>query len=243
MFRTGKRRAFIHNLRLAVMLSFVAGIVNISGVLSINILTTNVTGHFAFFSEFFVKGNYQIAVHYISYIIAFLFGAICCGLIVEVAQKGSSSAPHKIPILLEIITLISVVTMFKTVSAEWTARILLFSMGLQNALVTKISKATVRTTHLTGLFTDLGIEISQLFFHRNEAADMRKLKKSIYLRLAIILFFFLGGVSGGFMFHEYQIKTLFLAIITLLIALAYENVRIVMHYYRRKFRKKVPQSA
>lgn len=40
---------------------------------------------------------------------------------------------------------------------------LLFAMGLQNALVTKISNATVRTTHLTGLFTDLGIELSQLF--------------------------------------------------------------------------------
>jgi uncharacterized membrane protein YoaK (UPF0700 family) len=37
-------------------------------------------------------------------------------------------------------------------------------MGLQNALVTKVSQATVRTTHLTGLFTDLGIEFSQLFF-------------------------------------------------------------------------------
>ena len=39
----------------------------------------------------------------------------------------------------------------------------MFAMGLQNALVTKISNATVRTTHLTGLFTDLGIELSQLF--------------------------------------------------------------------------------
>lgn len=43
---------------------------------------------------------------------------------------------------------------------------LLFAMGLQNSLVTRISNATVRTTHLTGLFTDLGIELSQLFFYR-----------------------------------------------------------------------------
>ena len=39
-------------------------------------------------------------------------------------------------------------------------------MGLQNALVTKVSQSVVRTTHLTGLFTDLGIELSQLFFYR-----------------------------------------------------------------------------
>ncbi len=46
------------------------------------------------------------------------------------------------------------------------AYVLLFAMGLQNALVTQISKSTVRTTHLTGLFTDLGIEISKLIFTR-----------------------------------------------------------------------------
>ena len=238
MFRTGKRRAFIHNLRLAVMLSFVAGIVNITGVLALSVLTTNVTGHFAFFSEYFVKGSYETAVDFVSYIIAFLFGAVCCGLIVEFAQKNNSNSPHKIPILLEMLTLVSVVVVFHDISAEWTARILLFSMGLQNALVTKISQATVRTTHLTGLFTDLGIEISQLFFHRKEAADMRKLTKSIYLRLAIIFFFFLGGVSGGFLYSELQIKTLFLAVSILLVALSYQNIRIIMHTLRRRFRKK-----
>ncbi len=76
MFRQGKPRAFIHNLRLASMLSFVAGVVNISGVLSVHTLTTNVTGHFAFFSEHFVQGHYQTALDYISYIVAFLLGGI-----------------------------------------------------------------------------------------------------------------------------------------------------------------------
>ena len=66
---------------------------------------------------------------------------------------------------------------------------LLFAMGLQNSLVTRISDAVVRTTHLTGLFTDLGIELSQLFFHRYK--DQKdKLFSSIKLRLTIINFFF-----------------------------------------------------
>lgn len=50
MFRhRGKNRTYFHNLKLASLLSFVAGTVNIVGVLSIKILTTNITGHFAFF--------------------------------------------------------------------------------------------------------------------------------------------------------------------------------------------------
>lgn len=239
MFRTGKPRAFIHNLRLAVMLSFVAGVVNISGVLSINVLTTNVTGHFAYFSDFFAQGNYSVALDFVSYILAFLFGAACCSFIVELAQKMNASAPHTIPILLEAMTIGLVLIAFGVVNGEWIARFLLFAMGLQNALVTKISKATVRTTHLTGLFTDLGIELSQLLFHRKVEADMRKLIKSIYLRLAIIVSFFLGGVSGGFLYQEHQIKSLFLAIFALLVALAYENIRGTLHHYRRKLKAKI----
>ncbi|MEG1591792.1 hypothetical protein [Chryseobacterium sp.] len=50
MFRhKGKGRTYYHNLKLASILSGVAGLVNITRVLSVNNLTTNVTGHFAFF--------------------------------------------------------------------------------------------------------------------------------------------------------------------------------------------------
>jgi len=219
------------------MLSFVAGVVNITGVLSIHTLTTNVTGHFAFFSEHFIQGSYQTALDYISYIVAFLLGAFCCGFIVELAIRKKPTTSHTIPMLLEIGILIIVVFTNTSIPLEWLARTLLFSMGLQNALVTKISQATVRTTHLTGLFTDLGIEISQLFFYRNKA-DTQKLSKSIYLRLAIIVFFFFGGVLGGFLYNKIQLYSLVLAAGTLLTALAYDNLRFGFHYYVRKFRSK-----
>ena len=69
MFRhQGKRRTFIHNLRLASNLSFVAGIVNIVGVLNLATLTTNVTGHFAFFAEEILKKDYLKAISYLLFI-------------------------------------------------------------------------------------------------------------------------------------------------------------------------------
>ena len=52
---------------------------------------------------------------------------------------------------------------------------LLIAMGIQNALVTYISKSVVRTTHLTGLFTDLGIDFSQLFFNSNGTASTNRI--------------------------------------------------------------------
>ena len=236
MFRHDQPRGFIHNLRLASMLSFVAGTVNIAGVLSINTLTTNVTGHFAFFAEDFVQGRYALAFTFLVFILCFLFGAFCCNLLMEVAIKFERRDPHTVPMLIEIATLALVgFSLHRDISDQGIANILLFLMGLQNALVTKISKATVRTTHLTGLFTDLGIELSQLFFYP-APADSKRLRRSIYLRLTIIGFFFLGGVVGGFIYNRIQLKVLFVSSASLVVALLYDNIRLGFHYYRRKLR-------
>jgi uncharacterized membrane protein YoaK (UPF0700 family) len=129
MFRhKGKSRTLEHNLKIATLLSFVAGVVNIVGFLAVQKLTTNVTGHFAFFGDNFIL-----------------------------------AAPNVL------------------------AYLLLFAMGLQNSLVTSISNATVRTTHITGLFTDLGIELSQLFFYKLKE-QRERLISSIKLRFTIISF-------------------------------------------------------
>jgi uncharacterized membrane protein YoaK (UPF0700 family) len=110
-----------------------------------------------------------------------------------------------------------------------TAFFMLFAMGIQNSLVTNISKSTVRTTHLTGLFTDLGIELSQLFFYR-QPEEVKKLKTSIYLRLSIII----GCFSGGIIYQFLEIKTLFIAVFFLLIAQWYDYLRLKFHLIKRK---------
>jgi uncharacterized membrane protein YoaK (UPF0700 family) len=70
MFRhKGKSRTFSHNLRLATLLSFVAGIVNVSGVLAVKTLTTNVTGHFAFFAEEVLLHHYTAALTFFVFIV------------------------------------------------------------------------------------------------------------------------------------------------------------------------------
>src|SRR5687768_10282002 len=130
MFRQGKPRAFIHNLRLASMLSFVAGMVNICGVLSINTLTTNVTGHFAFFAEDFITAHYNTAFIYILYILSFLSGAFICGILVEMLLRRRPPISHTVPMILEILILVAVALIASAyhVNDQGIAAILLFSM-------------------------------------------------------------------------------------------------------------------
>lgn len=239
MFRhQGKNRTFIHNLRLAILLSFVAGIVNITGVLSIHTLTTNVTGHFAYFAEEVMKQDYIAAFTFFVLTLFFLFGAFTSNFLAELTVKKYTHLSHVIPISLEMIILLSIgflgfQTQLSSNEGKWIAFSMLFAMGIQNAMVTKISQSTVRTTHLTGLFTDLGIELSQLFFYK-KPEETKKLKTSIYLRLSIIICFFIGCVSGGFIYNILKLKTLFIAVAFLLIALLYDYIRMQFHVIKRK---------
>jgi len=229
MFRhKGKTRTFIHNLRIASLLSFVAGIVNVAGFLAVQKLTTNVTGHFAFFVDEIFKQNFWQGFHYFLFILFFFLGSFFSNLSIELISKVNDRLIYRIPILIESIILITVAIFGQELTMlrpNVIAYALLFAMGLQNSLATTISNATVRTTHLTGLFTDLGIELSQLFFYKlKEQKD--KLYSSIKLRLTIISFFFLGGLLGGIFYSSIQLYVLAFAGLFLLIGLIYDDIKL-----------------
>lgn len=241
MFRhKGKTRTFKHNLRLAALLSFIAGLVNITGVLQLKVLTTNVTGHFAFFAEELVLKHYALALSFLLFIFAFLLGSFTANFIIEYFVKRGEQSAHKYPMLLEIALLFLIGvggTYFLNngLPNSALACVLLFSMGIQNSLVTQISNSIVRTTHLTGLFTDLGIELSQLFFYKRKE-QKEKLTKSIKLRLAIIFCFFLGCVLGGFLYSTISLRILIIASGLLSFALVYDILR--YKYYQMLRRSK-----
>jgi uncharacterized membrane protein YoaK (UPF0700 family) len=239
MFRhKGKNRTFTHNLRLATLLSFVAGIVNVSGVLALKTLTTNVTGHFAFFAEELMVHDYSAALTFLVFTIFFLIGSFTSSFLSEYMLRISPEFSHVVPISLEI-TILSIIGIIgeqsdlNNLNGKLIAFAMLFAMGIQNSLVTKISQSTVRTTHLTGLFTDLGIELSQLFFYK-KTDERKRLKTSIFLRLSIITFFFIGCVSGGFIYQKIEMKTLLVAAFFLIIALFYDYIRFQYFIIKRK---------
>ena len=237
MFRhQGKTRTLKHNLQIASLLSFVAGMVNVAGFLAVQTLTTNVTGHFAFFVDEVFQLHFWNGVVYFLYIFFFLLGAFFSNFLLEIKIHNHKAGIYTFPVLTEII-LLTVVAIFGNywilASPNTVAYALLFAMGLQNALVTKISNATVRTTHLTGLFTDLGIELSQLFFYK-QRSQKEQLLASIRLRLTIISFFFLGGIVGGLFYEALHLEVLLIAAVTLLIGLIYDALKVRLLELNRK---------
>ncbi len=235
---TGKNRTLQHNLKIASLLSFVAGIVNVAGFLSVQRLTTNVTGHFAFFVDEIFKFNFWEGFIFFLYIFFFFLGSFISNVIVEMVTRINDKLIYIIPIIIESVILFSIAIFGQFLISKnpnLLAFSLLFAMGMQNSLVTTISNATVRTTHLTGLFTDLGIELSQLFFYTKNEQKV-KLYSSIKLRLTIISFFFFGGLLGGIFYTSLKLYILAIAGIILIIGIIidYLKLKLLMHHRDRQ---------
>jgi uncharacterized membrane protein YoaK (UPF0700 family) len=90
------------------------------------------------------------------------------------------------------------------------AALLCMAMGMQNSLVTRLSGAVVRTTHLTGIITDLGIESARWFrFVRGKLAERTGIRLTLAQNppvkphgpksalLGTVLISFLGGGAAG----------------------------------------------
>lgn len=236
----GVTRTLQHNLKIASLLSFVAGLVNVAGFLSVHRLTTNVTGHFAFMMDEVYRFRFWEAAQYLSYVLFFLAGAFSSGILVELTARRSERFMYGVPVLLEAILLVVFSLLpgaFLLPHAHLVACCLLFAMGMQNSLVTSISNAVVRTTHLTGLFTDLGIELSQLFFYK-APQQREKLFSAIRLRITVIGFFFIGGIIAGLLYFIWQMKVLLLGAFLLLAGLVYDNLRFRLIQLQKKLKQR-----
>jgi uncharacterized membrane protein YoaK (UPF0700 family) len=234
---TGQKRSFKHNLQLATLLSLNAGFINAAGFIAFQVLTTNVTGHAALLAVNIASSQFRSARMVALWLLLFLAGAFSSGLMISKVGRDKPAA-YTTPILL-IIGIIFFVAVFgqhyrhTLPETEYFAGSLLFAMGMQNALVSMISGSVVRTTHLTGMFTDLGIDFS-ILVTSPRASVKAPVRNRIILRITIILFFLSGGVFGGLMFTNLSFRAFFVPVLILIIALFYDYFRIklrrVFHY-------------
>ncbi|MEV4883689.1 DUF1275 domain-containing protein [Chitinophaga ginsengisegetis] len=245
----GRKRNYRHNLRLAVLLCFTAGVVNAAGFFAFAVLTTNVTGHAALLAHKLATGDFRSARMVGLWLVLFLAGAFfssfCTGKAGQHKRFG-----YAIPIICEIIILVLVGSFGYTfdqsiIKTEYFAGSLLFAMGMQNALVSTISGYVVRTTHLTGMFTDLGIDLYTWI--STSGKSVATVRKKIILRLVIITFFLTGGIAGGYMFLKFKYVTFYLPAAVLVIAMFYDAFRVrlskMVHRIRIQDKKIVTQPA
>jgi uncharacterized membrane protein YoaK (UPF0700 family) len=238
----GHKRTNAHNIRLACVLSLTAGFVNGAGFLSFAVFTTNVTGHVATFAEKLAAGDLHTAVVIAMWMLLFLAGAFTSSIIINMMGSNQRFA-YTIPIIVEILILVIVANNMDwwlpapIQNLRFKAGSLLFAMGLQNAMVSMISGSVVRTTHLTGMFTDLGIELA------GKAYDIKGTKSTalsnrIRLRLIIIISFFTGCIVSALLYRKFKLQVFYIPAVLLLTGMFFDIFRIKTIRYYRKIKSK-----
>lgn len=214
------------NLRLGTTLCFVAGATNAGGFLAVGQYTSHMTGIVSSVADELALGNWFLAAAGVGALLAFLLGAMTTAWLVNWGLRRHMASAFGLPLLIEAGALLvfglfgAVINLWVKLFVPLTVLWLCYIMGLQNAVITKISRAEIRTTHLTGLITDLGIELGKLLYiNRHPSADpVRANTEKLRLQSRLIGAFFLGAVAGALGFkHLGYITTLPLAVLLLLL--------------------------
>jgi len=206
---TGRQRAAQANRHLGVALAFVAGAANAGGFLAVKQYTSHMTGIVSSAADNLALGAFDAAIDCAAALLAFLAGAASCAVMVNFARRRQLHSEFALPLLVEAVLLLAFGVMGTRLQAidvivlPATVMLLCFMMGLQNAVITKLSNAEIRTTHMTGIVTDLGIEAGKaLYWNRDGQAVPRVAAdwKRVRILASLVTSFFVGAVAGAFGF-------------------------------------------
>jgi len=211
---TGRVRTREANRQLGGILAFVAGAINAGGYLAVQRYTSHMTGIVSAIADDLATGGFGLAVAGLAALASFVFGAACTALLINWARRRQLRSKYALALLLEAVLLLAFglvgahLSSFEHLLIPTAVLLLCFVMGLQNAIVTKISRAEIRTTHMTGVITDLGLELGRLFYwNRNPDANaihvVRANRDKLAIHGLVLGLFFFGGLLGALAFKHF----------------------------------------
>ena len=244
---TGHERQSRGNRHLGLSLAFIAGATNAGSFLAVGQYTSHMTGLLSAMADHLALGQVLLAGAALLALAAFVAGAATSAIQYNWARRRNLRSRYALSLMLEAMLLL----LFGLAGAHLqgidefmlplTVVLLCYIMGLQNAIITKVSRAEIRTTHVTGLVTDIGIELGKLFYINRHPGEekVRANKDKLLLHLQLVGCFFVGGVLGALGFkHVGYAATIPLALwlTTLAIVPIWDDARLQWWLYRRSRR-------
>lgn len=205
---TSRHRAPSTNRALGLMLAFIAGAVNAGGFLVLHQYTSHMTGFASQLADGLVLGKLTLVLNALGAILAFVCGAAVCAVLVNWGRQRQLDSVYALPLLVEALLLLPFGLM-GAITLTWstpfavplTVLLLAFIMGLQNAVGSKTSAGSIRTTHMTGNITDMGMELGKMLYVNRSAAPpplhVRHNRSKLRLTASLLACFVAGGVAGA----------------------------------------------
>lgn len=253
----GSRRTYT---LLVLLLAMVAGGVNATAFFAVGLHASHMSGNVAMVGEMLASGRWELAREGLRLVLAFVAGAVSAALLLD-ASRHRQRGRHAAALLVEAGTLGAVgLWMYqhphlRDATVMWG---LSFSMGLQNALVTRVSGAVVRTTHMTGVLTDIGIELVRMVTWVRDGARgqgprgllkmVRALPAAVQfartrLHLGLLLAFLIGCTAGPVLYLAHGAAALIPPCVVLLLLVALDLSPAGAHLARLQQASALPQGS
>lgn len=204
------------NLIIWFTMAFQAGLLNIGGFLVAQRIVSHVTGFVTFFGHDVSERNWSQALGMLIVPSFFLLGSMVSGYFVDIRLKLDKKPKYFITF--GIMFALNLFVFFVGILGGWGAFgqaplqmegyvllvILCFICGVQNGTISTVSKSVVRTTHLTGITTDLGLGIVRIL-HKNKIKNkLNHEEEANLMRVGVIVAFIFGSVVGGLVFNRFE---------------------------------------
>ncbi len=204
------------NRQLAWSLAFVAGAVNAGGFLAVHRYTSHVSGSVSMAADELTLGSKVAGLAALSIVACFAAGAFCASMLISFGRRHRFRSHYALSLVIEAALLMVFGMMGYQLQhvqhfyLPVTVVLLAFIMGMHNSVVTTISAAEVRTTHMTGIVTDIGLELGRLlYFNRDRNRKMKVIlanRNKLKLHGLILVSFFGGGLVGALSFKHIGFK-------------------------------------
>jgi uncharacterized membrane protein YoaK (UPF0700 family) len=201
---TARKRTDAANWQLAALLAFNAGAVDVTGYLGLRQFTSHMSGVTATLAAELGTQGPRVLMRPAVVMACFVAGAAFCAVVVNWERRRNRESLFAVPVAIEAILLAAVAFFGGPGHLFASLAVMGFSMGLQNAVITKISDAEIRTTHVTGTITDVGIELGRLFYWNRTArgTEVRADRRKLALLTLLLALFFGGGTLSAVVFHR-----------------------------------------
>jgi len=204
------------NLTIWAVMAFQAGAINVGGLLACHKFVTHTTGFATQFAVESARGHFNLSLGLLSVPLFFLFGSFLSALFVDIRLQKKQIPFYFLifglmSFILGVISLAGTSGLFGTFGSPlelsvdyYLVSTLALTAGLQNATITSAFNSVVRTTHLTGLTTDLGIGLARIFKKTHLKNSKSQEMKANLTRIMIIFSFICGSGLTASIFLNFE---------------------------------------
>jgi uncharacterized membrane protein YoaK (UPF0700 family) len=190
-----RTRSFRMKMTYAFVYPFSSGIVIYGGLMTFSAVLTNVTGLLPQMAVDLYEGDMQTAGSIFLWLFAFFLGGFFAGWCVEREKLLKWRFLHLLP-LFTVALLFTLVGLSDKSSETFNPVVfpvmVLFSIGVQNAMVSLTTSSLIKASQMTGVVNELGVDIAEIF--HSEGEKRRLIQREALLRLIVMCSFLLGAL-------------------------------------------------